>query len=102
MFEVVETGPVVETKRWFRSPTRSRPVKLKAVSSTFVEKLGRTFEGYGNYSTQTYRATFTEGEVITIRFPESKLVAVGDRMSVEALAGQGYLNSYFRLSATTG
>ena len=102
MFEVVEIGPMAETKRWFRSPTRSRPVKLKVVSTTFVEKLGRTFEGYGNYSTQTYRADFTEGEVITIWFSGSKLMAVGDRMSVETLAGQGYLSSYFRLSGTRG
>ena len=102
MFEVVEIGPVVETKRWFRSPTRSRPVKLKAVNSACVEKLGRTFQGYGNYSIQTYRADFTEGDAITIWLSLSKMVAIGDRMSAEALAGQGYLNGYFLLVGTQG
>jgi hypothetical protein len=93
---------MVETKRWFKSPTRSRPVKLRAVSTAFVEKLNRTFEGHGKYSTQTYRADFTEGDVITIWFSDSEMVAVGDRMSVETLAGQGHLSSYFRLTGTKG
>lgn len=100
MFEVVEIGPTVETKRWFRSPTRSRPVKLKAVATASCEKLGRTFEGYGKYTTQKYRAEFSEGEVITLWFSDSKLVALGDRMSVQTLAGQGYLNHCFRLVET--
>ena len=97
MFEVVEIGPTVETKRWFRSPSRSRPVKLKAVTMGSCEKLGRTFEGYGKYTTQKYRAEFSEGEVLTLWFSDSKLLAIGDRVSVQSLAGDGYLNRYFRL-----
>lgn len=100
MFEVVEIDPTVETKRWFRSPSTSRPVKLKAVTSACCEKLDRTFEGYGKYTTQKYRAEFSEGEVLTIWFSNSKLLAVGDRISVQSLAGDGYLSRYFRLVET--
>jgi hypothetical protein len=102
VFEVIEIGPITETKRWFRSSSRIRPAKLKVVSTTFVEKLDRTFEGHSRYSTQTYRADFTEGEVITIWFSESKMLAIGDLMSAETLAGQGYLSDYFRLFGTKG
>lgn len=97
MFEVVEIGPIAETKRWFRFPLRSRPVKLKAIAAAYCEKLERTFEGHGKYTTQKYRAEFGEGEVLTIWFSNSKLLAVGDRLSVQSLAGDGYLHRYFRM-----
>src|SRR5688572_13769421 len=97
MFEVVEIGPVVETKRWFRKSIKSRPVKLKTIAAASCEKLGRTFEGYGNFSTQKYRAEFSEGEVLTVWISTSKLLNVGDRLSVQSLAGDGHLNRYFRL-----
>jgi hypothetical protein len=65
--------------------------------------LGWTFEGHGNYSTQRYRADFSEGDVITVLVRASdNMIAVGDRQSAESLAGQGLLKSYFRLVGTRG
>lgn len=95
MFEVLEIGQLSK-KRWF-SRRRYRPVKLKALAPLFCEELSRKFEGYQKYSVQTYRADFSEGSVVTVWLRESEMIAVGDKLSVEALAGQGYLNPFFRL-----
>jgi hypothetical protein len=93
MFEVVEVGPA-ESKRWGKP--KYRTVKLKALNTAFTEKLTRSFEGHGNYSNQVWRADFPEGSSITIWLPISDMTSVGDRLSVDALAGQGRLEAYFR------
>jgi hypothetical protein len=100
MFEVIEIGAA--KKRWLFGIKRV-PVKMKATTAMSCELLNRTFEGHGNYSTQRYRADFSEGDVITVRVPASDImIAVGDRQSAESLAGQGLLKSYFRLVGTSG
>src|SRR5438105_4331854 len=99
MFEVIEIG--APKRRWFLG-TKRVPVKLKAITAMSCEMLGRTFQGYRNFSTQRYRADFSEGDVITVRVPSSDMIAVGDRRSAESLAGQGCLKSYFRLVGTAG
>lgn len=101
LFEVVEIGPF-EKKRFLRRQSSYRPIKLRCVQSARCEKLGRTFEGHGHYSAQTYRAEFSEGEVISIWVSGLPLLAVGDRLGLESLAAQGWLDDYFRLVATTG
>ena len=99
MFEVIEVGPVTSKKGWFRT-RHYFAAKMRALSPIVIQKLNRTFEGYGNYSTQTYQADFGEGAVITIWFPNDRLLAVGDKVSAESLAGEGYLNHYFRMVGT--
>lgn len=99
MFEVVEIGSP-ERKRFFKR--QNRPVKIRALKSTCCEQLKRTFEGYGNYSVQTYRADFFEGEVLTILAPVSEMISLGDQLSVESLVAQGQLSTRFRLVATQG
>ena len=98
MFEVIEIGA---PKRKWRFGTEHVSVKMKATTAMFCELLGRTFQGYGKYTVQTYRADFSEGDVITVLFRSSDMIAVGDRRSVESLAGQGYLKPYFRLVRTS-
>ena len=93
MFEVLEIGPV-EAKRWGKP--KYRLLKLRALNTTFTEKLTRSFEGHGHYSNQVWRADFPEGATITIWVPISDMSAVGDRLSVDALAGQGRLDSFMR------
>ena len=61
--------------------------------------LGRTFEGHGIYSIQTYQADFAEGQVVTLFVHPSDLVAVGDRRSLESMVGQGYVARFLRLVA---
>jgi hypothetical protein len=99
MFEVIEIGAA--KKKWLFGIKRV-PVKMKATTAMSCELLGRTFQGHGNYTTQRYRADFSEGDVITVRVPSSDMIAVGDRRSAESLAGQGLLKSYFRLVGTNG
>lgn len=99
MFEIIEVGPL-EKKRLLRR--QYRQLKLRCLKSAICEKLGRTFEGYQRYSTQTYRAEFSEGEIITISVSGTSLFAVGDKLGVDSLGAQGYLDSRFRLVATKG
>ncbi len=99
MFEVVEVGSV-EAKRWGKP--RYRAVKLRALNTTFTEKLTRSFEGHGTYSNQVWRADFPEGASITIWLPTTDMTAVGDKLSVDALAGQGRLESFFRCVRVDG
>ena len=96
MFEVMEIGPLTR-KRWFKS--RLRVVKLKTVASAQCEKISRSFEGHGNYSTQLYRAEFTEGEVITVGLPASQMLSIGDRMSLQSIAALGAIEHCFRMVA---
>ena len=100
MFEIVEIGPEVTTgllrKRSYRQ------VKLCCVTPVVLEILDRTFEGYQKFTVQTYRAEFTESEVITIQVPSADLIAVGDRVSAESLRAQGHLQNRFQLVRTTG
>lgn len=93
MFEVIEVGPV-EAKRWGKP--KYRTVKLRALATMFSEKLTRSFEGHGNYSNHLWRVDFPEGSTITIWVPISEMSATGDKLSVDALAGQGRLETYFR------
>jgi hypothetical protein len=72
MFEVIEIG-APERKRFFGK--ERVPVKMKATTAMFCELLGRTFQGYGKYTTQTYRADFSEGDVITIHISSSDMKA---------------------------
>jgi hypothetical protein len=99
MFEVIEIGGTTK-KSWF-SRVQYLQVKLKALDNLSCEKLGRNFEGYQHYSTQTYRAGFSKDSVITVFLPVREMVTVGDKLSVESLAGQGYLDRFFRLVGTT-
>lgn len=93
MFEVVEVGSV-EAKRWGKP--KYRTVKLRAVTAMFTEKLSRSFEGYGSYSNSLWRVDFPEGSTITIWVPIADMSAVGDKLSVDTLAGEGRLDAYFR------
>ena len=98
MFEVIEIG-VPEKRGFFR---RKRiPVKMRATTAMHCEMLGRTFQGHGKCTIQTYHVDFNEGDVITLRFPKTEVVSVGDRRSIESLSGQGYLKNYFRMVSTT-
>lgn len=99
MFEVIYVGPPTK-KRLFRPSLI--PVKMRATAPMACEYLRRSFEGHGHYSTQTYRADFREGDVITLYVHGWEMIAVGDQRSAESLAGQGYLGGYFRMVATTG
>jgi hypothetical protein len=72
------------------------------VAPAVLEKLDRTFEGYQKFTVQTYRAEFTEGEVLTIQAPSADLFAIGDRVSAESLMAQGHLQNRFQLVRTTG
>ena len=101
MFEIIEIGRL-SRRRFFRRPQQLRQVKLKAVKDTFCEKLGKHYEGRGRYSVRTYRADFSEGTVITVWFASTDLIALGDKVSVETLAGQGYLNQFFRMTDSKG
>jgi hypothetical protein len=83
MFEVVEIGPL-EKKRLLRR--QRRQIKLRCLSTTFCEKLGRSFEGHGRYTTQTYRADFSEGETVIFVMTGTPLWAVGDQLGIESLA----------------
>jgi hypothetical protein len=100
VFEVIEIGPPTK-KRLFRKAVWL-PVKMRATTPMTCEVLRRTFEGHGNYSTQTYRANFGEGEVVTVHLHASDIVAVGDMRSIESLTAQGYLRNYMRLVGTAG
>ena len=100
MFEVVEIGPEVTTG--LLRKRRYRLVKFCCVAPAVLEKLDRTFEGYQKFTVQTYRAEFTTGEVFTIQLPSADLIAVGDRVSADALNTHGHLQSRFQLVRTTG
>jgi hypothetical protein len=100
LFEIVEIGPLTKPHWWTKR--RFRAVKAKAITACFCEKLGRTFQGYQVFSTQTYRADFPKDAVVTIWFAESEMITAGDKLSVEALAGSGHLERYFRMVATRG
>ena len=95
VFEVVEIGPL--TKRHWWSKRRWRLLKLRTTKACYTECLRRTFEGYQQYSTQKYRADFEENTVITVLFSESELIAVGDKIGMDTLAGTGQLDRYFRM-----
>jgi len=99
MFEVIEIG---RPQRKWRFGRKRVSVKLKATTAMSCELLDRTFEGHGHYTTQTYRADFSEGEVITIVFSRTEIVTVGDQRSIESLAGQGYLKPFLRMIRTNG
>jgi hypothetical protein len=99
MFEIIEIGAA--KRRWLFGAKRV-PIKLKATTGMSCEMLDRSFEGHGHFTTQTYRADFSEGDVITVRIPISDMISVGDRRSADSLAGQGCLKRYFRLVGTSG
>ena len=100
MFEIVEIGELQKQNRFLRARAKDRRIKVKCVTSAFCEQVQRNFEGHGNYRVQTYRAAFTEGEMVTIRVPTSIMVAVGDRLGIDLLTADGCLDEYFRLVVT--
>ena len=100
VFEVIEVLPPTQ-KTFFRRKYWV-PVKVRATAPMTCRTLARTFEGHGLYSIQTYQADFAEGQVVTLFFHPSDLVAVGDRRSLESMVGQGYVARYLRLVANEG
>lgn len=100
MFEVVEIGQIPNRAGLFRQQARYRQVKLIARAAMSCQKLGRTFEGHGNYSIQTYQGDFAEGETISVPIEISTLLAIGDMLSIQSLVATGSLDDYLRLVAT--
>jgi hypothetical protein len=101
MFEVVELAAIPGRTGFFSRQARHRPVKLVAKAKMSCQKLGRSFEGHGQYSVQTYQGDFSEGETISILVDISTLIAVGDLLSMESLLATGSLDGYLRLVATS-
>lgn len=91
MFKVEAVG----RPGWF-----SKAVRLVALEDMSVQSLGRQFEGYQQYSVQTYQADFKKGDVIVIGVRKRAWMEVGDLHSAEALMAQGHLRPYTRLVAT--
>lgn len=101
MFEVIEIAPAPGRTGFFRRQARHRQVKLRAKAAMSCQKLGRTFEGHGNYSVQTYQGDFSSGETISVALDINALLAVGDLLSIESLLATGSLDDYLRMVATT-
>jgi hypothetical protein len=101
MFEVIAIGTLRKKKLWFFGASGVN-VRLRATTAMSCETLGRTFQGHGRYTTQTYRVDFSEGDIITLFFHPTDAIPVGSKRSIKSLMGQGYLRNYYRLVATTG
>ena len=99
MFEVIRTGPPFSTGAlWWRKT--QRPVTLRATEDMSCEYLVRTFQGHGNYTTQTYRVDVAKGDAFTFAMEKTAL-RVGDFRALETIVGEGFLREYARLVATT-
>jgi hypothetical protein len=101
MFEVIAIGSPLTKRRWLFKKVTYFPVKMRATTAMTCQVLARSFQGHGNYTTQTYQIDISEGEVITIS-STADMLEVGDKRSLETLVGQGYLGGYRRLVATSG
>ncbi|MBW6400444.1 hypothetical protein KPL78_21470 [Roseomonas sp. HJA6] len=64
------------------------------------EHMGKTLDGHGNYSAQTYQPDIAQGDIFTLAMEKTALT-VGDKRNLETLVAEGWLREYGRLVATT-